>query len=112
MKLSRRDLVKSHLVLAGASAIGLGAVAEARAQSGAPGGREAIELWPYPPAGALHPGMAEVVEQSSSDPAYSSRRAKGISRPHCRSRCHWDASGRTAEQGPKFNYRRDDIFHT
>jgi acetyl esterase/lipase len=82
MKLSRRDLVKSHLVLASASAIGLGAVAEARAQSGAPGGREAIELWPHPPAGALHPGMAEVVEQSSSDPAYSSRRAKGVSRPH------------------------------
>jgi acetyl esterase/lipase len=26
--------------------------------------------------------MAEVVEQSSSDPAYSSRRTKGVSRPH------------------------------
>ena len=82
MKLSRRDLVKSHLVLAGASAIGLGAATKAGAQPGSPGGREVIELWPRPPAGALNSGMAEVVEQTSSDPAYSSQRAKGVSRPH------------------------------
>lgn len=82
MNLSRRDLVKSHLVLAGASAISLSAAAQVRAQPGSAGAREVIELWPHPPAGALHPGMAEVVEQSSSDPAYSSRRTKGVSRPH------------------------------
>ena len=80
MSLSRRDLVKSPLILAGASAIGLGA-AELRAQPGSGGSGEIIELWPRPPAGALHPGMAEVVEQTSSSPDYSSRRMKGISRP-------------------------------
>ncbi|MGR4866962.1 alpha/beta hydrolase [Caulobacter sp. LARHSG274] len=53
-----------------------------RAQPSSAGAREVIELWPHPPAGALHPGMAEVVEQSSSDPGYSSRRMKGVSRPH------------------------------
>jgi len=79
-RLSRRDLVRSPLVLAGASAIGLGAAAALRAQP-AGAARETIELWPRPPAGALHPDMAEVVEQTSSDPAYSSRRMKGISRP-------------------------------
>lgn len=82
MNLSRRDLVKSHLVLAGASAIGMGAATKARAQSPSAGAREVIELWPHPPAGALHPDMAEIVEQTSSNPAYSSRRTKGVSRPH------------------------------
>lgn len=81
MSLSRRDLVKSPLVLAGASAIGLGMAANVRARPGSARAGEAIELWPHPPAGALHPGMAEIVEQSSTDPAYSSRRIKGISRP-------------------------------
>ena len=82
MKLSRRDLVKSHLVLAGASAISMAAATKARAQSPSAGVREVIELWPHPPAGALHPGMTEIVEQTSSNPAYSSRRTKGVSRPH------------------------------
>jgi len=82
MSLSRRDFVKSHLALAGASAIGLSAAAKVRAQPGAASAREVIELWPRPPAGALHPGMTELVEQSSSDLAYSSRRMKGISKPH------------------------------
>jgi len=84
MSLSRRDLVKSPLVLAGASAIGLGvgAVAPALAQSASAGAGEIIGLWPRPPAGALHPDMAEVVEQTSSSPGYSSRRMKGVSKPH------------------------------
>jgi len=81
VSLSRRDLVKSPLVLASASAIGLGSAAKVGARPGSTGPGETIELWPHPPAGALHPGMAEIVEQSSSDPAYSSRRTKGISRP-------------------------------
>lgn len=81
MSLSRRDLVKSPLVLAGASAIGLGTAADALARPGLARKGETIELWPQPPAGALHPGMTEIVEQSSSNPAYSSRRMKGISRP-------------------------------
>ena len=82
MGLSRRDLVKSPLVLAGASAIGLAAAADVLAQPGLAGAGEIIDLWPRPPAGALHPGMTEVIEQTSQDPAYSSRRLKGISRPH------------------------------
>lgn len=82
MNLSRRQLVKSPLVLAGASAIGLGTTAKVLAQPGAAAAREVIELWPQAPAGALRPGMAEIVEQSSSNPGYSSRRTKGISRPH------------------------------
>jgi acetyl esterase/lipase len=82
MNLSRRDLVKSHLVLAGASAISMGAATKVWAQSPSAGAREVIELWPHPPTGALHPGMAEIVEQASSNPAYSSRRTKGVSRPH------------------------------
>jgi len=82
MSLSRRDFVKSQLALAGASAIGLGASAEVQAQPGSANAREIIELWPHPPTGALHPDMVEIVEQSSSNPAYSSRRTKGISKPH------------------------------
>ena len=84
MSFSRRDLVKSPLVLAGASAIGLGvgAAAPALAQSASAGAGEIIGLWPRPPAGALHPDMAEVVEQTSSSPGYSSRRMKGVSKPH------------------------------
>jgi len=82
MNLSRRDLVKSHIVLAGASAIGMGAATNVLAQSPSAGAREVIDLWPHPPTGALHPGMAEVVEQASSDLSYSSRRTKGVSRPH------------------------------
>lgn len=79
MTLSRRDLVKSPLILAGASAMSLGEAAMAQTGATMPG--EIVELWPRPPVGALHPNMVEVVEQSSSDPAYSSRRIKGISRP-------------------------------
>jgi len=60
----------------------MGAATKVLARSPSAAAREVIELWPHPPAGALHPGMAEVVEQSSSDPAYSSRRTKGVSRPH------------------------------
>ncbi|MCW3849529.1 prolyl oligopeptidase family serine peptidase [Sphingomonas sp. LB-2] len=81
MSLSRRDFVKTPLVVAGASAIGVGTVATARAGTGSREAAETIELWPRPPAGALNPGMAELVEQSSSNPDYSSRRMKGISRP-------------------------------
>ncbi len=80
MALSRRDLVKTPLALAGASMTGLGAGA-ALAQPAA-GNRETIELWPHhPPAGQTHPMMTEVIEQTSQEPAYSSRRVKGISRP-------------------------------
>jgi len=87
MALSRRDLVKSPLVLAGASVIGLGVVADVMAQpghetGGLAGGGEVIALWPHAPAGSLHPGMSEVIEQTSQDPSYSSRRLKGISQPH------------------------------
>jgi len=78
MALSRRDLVKSPLALAGASAIGLAAAAAPHALAGE---REMVELWPKPPAGQTHSGMTEVVEQTSSDPNRSSRRMKGISRP-------------------------------
>lgn len=81
MGLSRRDLVKSHLVLAGVSAMSLGAATEGRAQPGSASAREVIALWPSPPTGALHPGMAEIVEQTSSNPGYSSRRMKGVTRP-------------------------------
>lgn len=81
MVLSRRDMVKSPLVLAGASMIGLAAAPSVQAQTPV-SGRETIALWPKPPAGQTHPGMAEVVEQTSSDPNYSSRRMKGISQPH------------------------------
>ena len=80
MRLSRRDLVASSLALAGASAMA-SARAETAIAPAATGSGEIIELWPHPPAGALHPDMAEIVEQSSSDPAYSSRRIKGVSRP-------------------------------
>ncbi len=82
MDLSRRHLLQSPLALAGASAIGLGAATEAEARQGSTGPGEVIALWPQPPAGALHPDMLEVVEQTSADPAYSSRRKKGIVRPH------------------------------
>lgn len=82
MSLSRRDLVRSSLALAGVSAAGAVAVPGALAgSSSAAGGGEVIDLWPRPPAGALHPDMAELVEQSSSDSAYSSRRIRGITRP-------------------------------
>ena len=80
MRLSRRNLVKAPLVLAGASMLGIGSAA-AQTATNDPG--EIIELWPSPPAGALHPDMAVIVEQTSSDPAvYSSRRTKGITRPY------------------------------
>ena len=82
MSLSRRDLVKSPLVLAGASAIGVSAASKALAQSVSAGAGEVIGLWPRPAAGALHPDMTEVVEQTSSTPGYSSRRMKGVSKPH------------------------------
>ncbi|MBO9560330.1 MAG: alpha/beta hydrolase [Caulobacter sp.] len=83
MILSRRRFVHSPLALMGASAIGLGAATEAQAQrQDQAGAGEVIALWPRPPGRALHPDMAEVVEQTSSDSAYSSRRKKGISRPH------------------------------
>lgn len=82
MNLSRRNLVKSPLVLATMSAAGLGAAVDVRAQAGATGGRDIIDLWPHPPTGALHPDMPEVVEQTSTSPGYSSRRTKGISKPY------------------------------
>jgi acetyl esterase/lipase len=81
MSLSRRDLVKSPLVLAAASAIGSGTAADAQTKPAARGPGKAIALWPRPPAGALRPGMTEIMEQSSSDPAYSSRRVKRIANP-------------------------------
>jgi len=79
MGLSRRDLMKSQLILAGVSTMGLSA---AKAQPAAAGAREVIALWPSPPAGALHPDMVEIVEQTSTSPGYSSRRTKGVSKPH------------------------------
>lgn len=82
MSLSRRDLVKSPLALAAASTMGLGAATPVRAQTGAADARETIQLWPHPPAGALHPDMTEVIEQTSTSPGYSSRRTNGILKPY------------------------------
>jgi len=82
MSLSRRDLVKSPLALAGASAIGLAAATEVQAQPAAKDTRERIELWPHAPAGALHPDMVELIEQTSTSPYYSSRRASRIAKPY------------------------------
>ncbi|WP_454759604.1 alpha/beta hydrolase [Caulobacter segnis] len=76
MTLSRRHLLQSALALGGASALGLGT---AQAE---PGPGEMIPLWPSTPAGALHPQMPEVIEQTSAKPDYSSRRRKGILTPH------------------------------
>lgn len=82
MSLSRRDLVKSPLALAAASTIGLAAAADVRAQPAATDTRERIDLWPHPPAGALHPDMSELIEQTSTSPYYSSRRASRIAKPY------------------------------
>jgi len=82
MSLSRRHLMQSSLTLIGASAMGLGATARAQARHGSIGTDEIITLWPHTPAGALHPQMLEIVEQTSTDPAYSSRRRKGILTPY------------------------------
>ena len=83
MSLSRRNFVALPVVLAGASSLSMGAAAEALAQRAATEAGEVIELWPHPPAGALHPDMAQVIEQTSANPAtWSSRRTKGITRPH------------------------------
>ncbi|MGN6365705.1 alpha/beta hydrolase [Asticcacaulis taihuensis] len=81
MSLSRRDLVKSPFALAGASVIGMAAT-EVRAQARAAAPQDIIELWPDAPEGALHPGMTEVIEQTSTSPGYSSRRTNGITRPY------------------------------
>lgn len=80
MVLSRRDLVKSPLALAGASMLGLAATASAQGTAPPPN-RETISLWPSPPIGRTSPPAPEVIEQTSSDPAYSSRRLKGIMNP-------------------------------
>jgi len=83
MNLSRRNLVKFPVVLAGVSSLGLGAATAGFAQRATAGAGEVIDLWPHPPSGTLHPEMAPVIEQTSSNPAaYSSRRMKGITRPH------------------------------
>lgn len=82
MNVSRRDLVKSSLALTGVSAIGAAAATRVLAQAGSGSGGEVIGLWPHPPAGAAHPGMTEVIEQTSTSPDYSSRRMKGIATPH------------------------------
>ncbi|MET3663575.1 alpha/beta hydrolase [Caulobacter sp. 1776] len=82
MALSRRHLLQTPLALVGASAMGLSAAAEAQAAQAQTAPGEIIELWPRPPVGALHPDMPEVVEQASADPHYSSRRRKGVLRPH------------------------------
>jgi len=82
MNLSRRGLMHAPLALVGTSAMGLGAASHARAGQARSEAGEVVELWPRAPGGALHPGMTEVVEQTSSDQAYSSRRKKGILRPH------------------------------
>ena len=82
MSFSRRDFVKSPLALAGASAIGLSTATKAFAQPSSARADEVIGLWPQPPAGAVHPGMTEVIEQTSTSPGYSSRRTKGISKPY------------------------------
>jgi acetyl esterase/lipase len=72
------------LALAGASAIGLGATSDvfAQARPAGAGAGETIELWPHPPAGALHPAMTQVIEQTSTSPGYSSRRTNGILKPY------------------------------
>lgn len=88
MSLSRRNLVQLPFFIAGASTIGLGAASAAQAQNQTQGQTDAsvpgdvIPLWPQAPAGALHPDMAEIVEQTSTSPGYSSRRMKGITKPH------------------------------
>ena len=83
MNLSRRNLVKAPVVLAGLSSLGLGAAAKALAPRTAIGTGEVIDLWPHPPSGALHPDMGPVIEQTSSNPAaYSSRRMKGVANPY------------------------------
>jgi len=79
---SRRNLVKLPLALAGASAIGLGAVTEASARSAPGDAYETIDLWPQPPAGALHPDMTQVIEQTSTSPGWSSRRTNRIAKPY------------------------------
>ena len=83
MDLSRRNLMQWPAVLAGFSSLGLGAATAAFAERATIGVGEVIDLWPHPPEGVLHPAMAPVIEQTSSDPAaYSSRRMKGIARPY------------------------------
>jgi acetyl esterase/lipase len=82
MSLSRRNLVKMPLALAGASALGLGVASETRAQGVPSGAEERIELWPHPPAGALHPDMTQVIEQTSTSPYWSSRRTNRILKPY------------------------------
>ena len=85
MGMSRRDLVKTPLALAGASIVNLApAVAQAlpQAQPNMMPNTEVIELWPHPPVGALHPGMTETIEETSQDPTYRSRRLKGVLKPH------------------------------
>jgi len=79
---SRRNLVKLPLALAGASAMGLGASTETLARSTAADTYETIDLWPHPPAGALHPDMTQVIEQTSTSPGYSSRRTNRIAKPY------------------------------
>ena len=81
MGMSRRDLVKTPLALAGASLLNL-APGMTHAQPGATAGAEIIDLWPHPPVGALHPGMSETTEETSQDPTYRSRRLKGVLKPH------------------------------
>ena len=83
MDLSRRNLMQWPAVLAGFSSLGLGAATAAFAERATIGVGEVIDLWPHPPEGVLHPAMAPVIEQTSSNPAaYSSRRMKGIARPY------------------------------
>lgn len=76
----RRNVMKSPALLWGGSVAGLAGAASDRAGGGS-AAREQIDLWPTPQPGQKNPGMKEVVEQTSSDPAYSSRRMQGISRP-------------------------------
>jgi acetyl esterase/lipase len=74
--------MQSPWALIAASAVGLSTAGTAPAWQGLANSGERIDLWQTPRAGALRPDMAEVVEQTSTDPSYSSRRMKGILRPH------------------------------
>lgn len=79
MHMSRRNLVKLPLALAGTSALSIRSATAAQPDAIWPG--EVVELWPSSPPGALHQDMTEVIEQTSSNPAHSSRRISGVSKP-------------------------------
>ena len=73
MTVSRRTFVGAGLALASAPA---GAATRAAADP-----VETIELWPDGPPGGAVPGLVEVIDQRSHDPAIADRAIHGITRP-------------------------------